>query len=261
MLEVAGGVVHPRRGECLGGVARLGQPAALGDGGGGQPPLPHQVPGRPDVRRGGAGGGGGGVRPVASPAPRRRRAAPGGPTAGLPRRSALPSPSAPLLDLPHPLPAAASRGTASSASTTASAPPGCRSGSRRLALFALVQLPSGESRRVLRAVLEPRVGFFWVWLFTPMAAWLLVPVHLAAGGPAGQRPVRKPPGRLRRAARPLELLSPRGVGGLVRPRAWGGWRSCCSEPARSPPAARPGSGGSPCPSEPSLWWSWRCSPS
>ena len=44
-----------------------------------------------------------------------------------------------------------------------------------LTLFLLVQLLLLRSRRVLRARVEPRVRFFWLWLFTPMAAWLLVP--------------------------------------------------------------------------------------
>jgi hypothetical protein len=44
-----------------------------------------------------------------------------------------------------------------------------------LTLFLLVQLLLWRSRRALRARVEPRVRFFWLWLFTPMAAWLLVP--------------------------------------------------------------------------------------
>lgn len=44
-----------------------------------------------------------------------------------------------------------------------------------LAFFALVQLAVWRSREALRALLGPRMRFFWVWLFTPMAAWLLVP--------------------------------------------------------------------------------------
>ena len=44
-----------------------------------------------------------------------------------------------------------------------------------LTLFVLVELAFWQSRLVLRTRVEPRVRFFWVWLFTPMAAWLLVP--------------------------------------------------------------------------------------
>jgi hypothetical protein len=44
-----------------------------------------------------------------------------------------------------------------------------------LTLFLLVQLLLWRSRRALRTGMEPRVRYFWLWLFTPMAAWLLVP--------------------------------------------------------------------------------------
>ena len=44
-----------------------------------------------------------------------------------------------------------------------------------LSVFLLVELLLWRSRHALRLRLEPRIRFFWVWLFTPMAAWLLVP--------------------------------------------------------------------------------------
>jgi hypothetical protein len=44
-----------------------------------------------------------------------------------------------------------------------------------LTLFAVVQLAVWRARDSLRTLLSPRVRFFWAWLFTPMAAWLLVP--------------------------------------------------------------------------------------
>jgi hypothetical protein len=42
-------------------------------------------------------------------------------------------------------------------------------------LFTLAELVVWRRRQPLGELLGPRVRFFWVWLFTPMAAWLVVP--------------------------------------------------------------------------------------
>jgi hypothetical protein len=44
-----------------------------------------------------------------------------------------------------------------------------------LALFAFVQLALWQERTALRTIVPERLRFLWVWLASPMAAWLLVP--------------------------------------------------------------------------------------
>ena len=96
--------------------------------------------------------------------------------------------------------------------------PGCRSGSAPSLSSPWCSWRCGEAGRCCRRSLTPRVRFFWVWLLTPMLAWLLVPFtwrlevlldsvrfdsHQLASGGLQER---------------SDLLPPRGMGGLVRSR-------------------------------------------